>query len=675
MSHRPEIATRPRRARGPRSENRMRVLFDNDLAGIFRVSWEGIILDCNDAFAHMLGVASAADLRGRSVLDFYNDPADRARNLAQLEHDTTLPVREVCLRRPDGTIIWVLASASRISGQTSASDIAGTVIDITPRKRAVDALLESEGRFRSVVHTAGSAIMCLDLEQRITEFNPAAERVFGRRREDVIGRDYTTLLPAAVREKVRDDLRRVAAGDAIADFENVVARPGGTFAVLLWNIQSLADSQGRRLGVVAVGQDITERLQAEESLLRQRRYLRVLSDTDRAILALQKPETIAAAVLQHIEVLLPCRGAAVIAYDFEAGEARLLAARGDPGGPVVAARPLTDRDFGDDPAAGVEGAAGRSLALPLVAQGLPIGLLQINELSGPGPVTSSEAELARHVASSETELASHVADRLAVALQNARLFEGARDARLRLEAVSVRLVDVQESERRRIARELHDEVGQALTGLKLQLEMAAAQSGPSAGLGQACSIVQRLIEQVRDLSLDLRPAMLDDLGLVPALLWHIERYTARTGVHIRFVHHGLGERFAANVETASYRIVQEALTNVARHARTHEAVVRARRTATDLELEISDRGIGFDPAATDLNLSTGVSSMRERTTLLGGTFRITSAPDAGTTVRASLPLDRTPKRQTPDVLARARTAYERARRRRSPPVGRESRRT
>ena len=281
-------------------------------------------------------------------------------------------------------------------------------------------------------------------------------------------------------------------------------------------------------------------------------------------------------------------------------------------------------------------------------------MLQINHLSGAG-----------HVTTSETELASGVADRLAVALQNARLFEGARDARLRLEAVSVRLVDVQESERRRIARELHDEIGQALTGLKLQLEMSVAGAGASDGLRSACSIAQRLIEQVRDLSLDLRPAMLDDLGLVPALLWHIERYTARTGVRIKLLHDGLRDRLPANVETAAYRIVQEGLTNVARHARTHEATVRVRRTASDIELEIVDRGIGFDPAVTDLNLSTGVSGMRERTTLLGGTFRISSAPESGTMIRASLPLDRPPKRHTiPDILARTRAAYERARGRR-----------
>jgi PAS domain S-box-containing protein len=661
MPHNPQIATWLWSGKdGASSGDRpMRALFDTDLAGIFRVSWDGIILDCNDGFAHMLGLGSAAEVWGRTILDFYADPAERPLLLAELELGKPIPGREVCLRRADGSIIWILGSASRVSSATSAPEVVGAAIDITIRKRMTDALLESEARFRSVVHMAGSAIMCLDLEQRITEFNPAAERVFGRRRADVLGHDYPMLLPAAVQDKVRSDFRRVAAGEEIADFENVLARPDGQRTVVRWTIQPFADTDGSRRGVVAVGQDITERQRVEESLLRQARYLRALTDTDRAILALQKPETIAAAVLRHIEDLLPCRGASVIAYDFEAGEARLLAARGDPGGPILATRPLTDLDFGDGEAEH-EPPAGRSLALPLVAQAVPIGLLQINHLCGAGHVTASERELARGVA-----------DRLAVALQNARLFEGARDARLRLESVSVRLVDVQESERRRIARELHDEIGQALTGLKLQLEMATAAAEAPEGLRSAHSIAQRLIEQVRDLSLDLRPAMLDDLGLVPALLWHIERYTARTGVRIKLVHEGPGDRMAANVETAAYRIVQEALTNVARHARIHEATVRVRRTTDGIELEISDRGAGFDPSITDLNVSTGISSMRERTTLLGGAFHVSSAPGTGTTIRASLPLDHAPKRQTiPDILARSRAEYERARRRRSLPAGR-----
>src|SRR4029450_3766452 len=124
-----------------------------------------------------------------------------------------LPVREVCLRRADGAIVWILASASRVSNETAAPETVGTAIDITSRRRAADALLESEARFRSVVHMAGLAIMCLDLEQRITEFNPAAERVFGRRRVDVLGLDYAMLLPPAVREKVRADFRRVGGGE------------------------------------------------------------------------------------------------------------------------------------------------------------------------------------------------------------------------------------------------------------------------------------------------------------------------------------------------------------------------------------------------------------------------------------------------------------------------------
>ncbi len=204
----------------------------------------------------------------------------------------------------------------------------------------------------------------------------------------------------------------------------------------------------------------------------------------------------------------------------------------------------------------------------------------------------------------------------------------------RLRALSRRLVEVQEAERRHIARELHDEVGQALTGIKLTLEMGACR--PAQG---AREMVGELIEKVRNLSLDLRPSMLDDLGLLPALLWHFERYTAQTGVRVAFRHAGLeGRRFAPEVETGAYRIVQEALTNVARHAGVGEATVRLWADREALNVQVEDAGAGFDPEA-DLSAHAtgGLSGMRERAALLGGRLRIDSAIGAGAHLTAELP--------------------------------------
>jgi PAS domain S-box-containing protein len=208
-----------------------------------------------------------------------------------------------------------------------------------------------------------------------------------------------------------------------------------------------------------------------------------------------------------------------------------------------------------------------------------------------------------------------------------------------LQALSRRLLEVQEQERRALARELHDEVGQALTGLKLTLEAAHHDPGGAGErLGEALALVQDLAGRARDLSLRLRPTMLDDLGLLPALLWYQERYTARTGVHVRLGHCGLGRRFAPAVETAAYRIAQEALTNVARHARVGEAVVWAEVEGGWLRLAVEDWGVGFDPAARTNGESGGVSGMRERAALLGGRLVVEAVPGAGTRVVAELPV-------------------------------------
>src|SRR5688500_14545383 len=148
MPHNPEIATWLWSGKDGASagDRPMRALFDTDLAGIFRVTWDGVILDCNDGFAHMLGLASAADVWGRTILDFYADPAERPRLLAELELGEPISSREVCLRRADGSTIWILGSASRVSSATSPPEIVGAAIDITSRKRMTDALLESEAR-------------------------------------------------------------------------------------------------------------------------------------------------------------------------------------------------------------------------------------------------------------------------------------------------------------------------------------------------------------------------------------------------------------------------------------------------------------------------------------------------------------------------------------------------
>jgi PAS domain S-box-containing protein len=210
----------------------------------------------------------------------------------------------------------------------------------------------------------------------------------------------------------------------------------------------------------------------------------------------------------------------------------------------------------------------------------------------------------------------------------------------RLKFLSLRLMEVQEAERRKIALELHDEIGQLLTGLKLSLEMGRRLPAHELGgsLDQARALVNELMARVRNLSLDLRPAMLDDLGLLPTLLWHIEHYTAQTQVKVNFKHSGLERRrFAPEVETAAYRLVQEALTNVARHAHVLEATVRLSTHQRTLLIEVEDRGSGFNvELALAASETSGLAGMRERAVLLDGQLTVESQLGEGTRLTAEL---------------------------------------
>jgi len=212
----------------------------------------------------------------------------------------------------------------------------------------------------------------------------------------------------------------------------------------------------------------------------------------------------------------------------------------------------------------------------------------------------------------------------------------------RLRQLSHRLVEVQETERRHLARELHDEVGQLLTGLKLRLEICQRlpREESTETLAEAQGGVNELVRRVREMSLNLRPAVLDDLGLLAAFHWLFQRYTAQTGVRVDFSEVGLkSRRFAPELETAAFRIVQEALTNVARHAAVQQATVQATLAAEFFTVQIRDAGRGFDPQAMlAAHTSNGLAGMSERALLLGGQLEIVAAPGQGASITAHLPL-------------------------------------
>jgi len=206
----------------------------------------------------------------------------------------------------------------------------------------------------------------------------------------------------------------------------------------------------------------------------------------------------------------------------------------------------------------------------------------------------------------------------------------------RMQALSNQLLRVQEDERHAIARELHDQVGQLLTGLRFQLE--AVRTKPEA-LAEALTITDDLLRTVRELTLQLRPRMLDDFGLRPALEWHIDRFRKQTGIAVELDIALPDTRLSTVLETTVYRMVQEALTNVARHSGATAAIVTVAADDQALHVEISDRGRGFDTVtALARHTSIGLAGLTERVGLAGGNIELFSQPGQGTRIHAEFAL-------------------------------------
>ncbi|MBN2374128.1 PAS domain-containing protein, partial [bacterium] len=219
-------------------------------------------------------------------------------------------------------------------------------------------------------------------------------------------------------------------------------------------------------------------------------------------------------------------------------------------------------------------------------------------------------------------------------------------AKQRLEALARELINTQEKERQRIAKELHDELGQALSTIKINLSLLeknldSDSSKAEATIKQTYNILDMLILDLKRISLDLRPSMLDDLGLDTTLQWYIKEFKERTKMEVEYSISGIKKRLPSNTEIALYRIVQEALTNIVKHSSANKVKISIRKDKKNIKVNIEDNGRGFSVENAfnpeTRGISFGIMGMQERVKDLGGDFKITSKETKGTTLSLSVP--------------------------------------
>jgi PAS domain S-box-containing protein len=523
------------------------------------------------------------------------------------------------------------------------------------RQEGASQLWQSEREFRTLVENLPDMIARFDTELRHLYVSSTLLRLTGRPIEDFVGKSNLELgLPGEVTRQWNSSIKRVLATGRPERLEFEFPSPDAT-RHFDCRLVAERDSDGKIQSVLSVARDVTERWLAYEAEKRARTVADALRETTVLLTRSLDRETVLSTMLDCLRRLVPFDRARVMLLE---AESRVSVRAIFDGKHVVplepAARPEFDPD--DHPIVRDILSTGAAVMIPdirvlpdwsLPTDGsaevswLGVPLYARGDVAGLFSLSKSEPD---YFSEEHVRLAEAMSTQASVAVENSVLFEQMQASTQRLQALSRRIVEVQESERRHIARELHDEAGQALVSLRYGLRMLERQIDLGDSITEKVSeLVNRtdaVIDGLHRLAADLRPASLDHLGLEAALRQYSRSAATETGLAVRFKARGFTEeRLGPAVETALYRVVQEAVANVVRHARATCVDIFVRHRGESIMLMIEDDGVGFDERLVPLDGHFGLLGMRERAAALGGTLTVESTPGAGTTIVVEVPID------------------------------------
>jgi PAS domain S-box-containing protein len=589
------------------SQRRFQAVFENSLEAILLMDNAGRYVDANPAACQLLGYDREELLR-LTVADV-TPGVDR-------ERIPELMRRFLAAGTLHGeyTLVCKGGVTQEVEYRSVANILPGLHLgvhrDVTERKRVETALQESHALLRAVVQGIPQALFVKDRAGRYLLLNAPGARLVGKSVEDVIGRDDTALFdPETAQQFAEADRRVMETGEAMIYEETGTA--AGVTRTYLTTKAPFRGPDGEIDGLIGVALDVTERRAAEQELRRQKEVLQTIFD--------------------HIPVM--------INFVDPSGRVRLVNGEWE----RVMGWSLSDAQ-GRDMIAEFYPDPDEQRRVREFVRNPPRGWADFKVHTRDGRVVDTAWANVLLSDGTSIGIGNDITERKKAEAERERLHREVAAARAELEVLSRRLIEAQEAERAHLARELHDEIGQVLTTVNLTLEAVRARAGPAAAerLDESRRVVDRAIEQVRSLSLDLRPASLDLLGLEPALRAYLARQTAHAGLALEFTNSLGGERLSPTLETVCFRVAQEATTNVVRHARATRLSVDLSRTGGEVRVTIRDDGAGFNVAAAWERVfrgeGFGLAGMRERVQLFGGQINVESAVGSGTTIVVHFPI-------------------------------------
>ena len=503
--------------------------------------------------------------------------------------------------------------AVSISALGSAGIGIGTlmVLGIAILTCLVDRLQEERALLNELFEQAPQVATLMTEDNRVVRVNGEFSRIFGYTPQETLGRRLSDLIvPTAFRDEFEKHAELVAHGQRV-DAEGVRRRKDGSFLhVLIVHVP--VSMPGGKIAVYGIYHDITERKRAEDALRRNERYLAAgqkLSHTGSWALNVSSGELFWSQETFRIFGFDPAKTIASLVETF------------------------LQRIHPDD--------------RPGIEQGLKEAPMATGNYEVDYRIVLPDGSI-KHVHDviyPLTNQAGRVVERYGVIMdvtERRRAEEELQKSRDQLRALTAQLQNVREEERTRVAREIHDELGQALTAIKLDVTALVrklpADQEPAVQRGQSIlKLLDDAIQSVQRISTDLRPGILDDLGLGAALEWAAEEFETRTGTRCRISMPDEDINVDPDRATALFRIFQEILTNVARHAKATQVNVWLAKENGNLALEVHDNGLGISEEQLSAGKSLGILGMRERARLLGGELIIQGVHGAGTTVRARIP--------------------------------------
>jgi PAS domain S-box-containing protein len=518
-----------------------------------------------------------------------------------LETGVSVYEEEVVIEKPDGSRVTVSVHIDPIRDKNGA--IVGVVNffhDIGERKKAD----RNTRTLAAIVETSDDAIVSKNLDGTIISWNKGAERIFGYTAEEAIGQHILLIVPSDRWEEEARILEQLRRGARVDHFETIRRHKDGTRLDVSLTISPIRDAAGRLVGASKVGRDITDRKRSERAQAEQARLLDLSSD--------------AIFVRDSGDRVTYWNNAASELYGYTRGEAL---------GRVT--HELLRTKF-PEPL--------ESITRQLHRDGRWIGELVHERKDGRQTTVGSRWVLERDADGKPR----------AILETNTDITERKRAEQVRAEAeLSARLLQAQDEERRRLARELHDGVGQLLAGISINISHVAKEKEKLSPDKARCveenlNLIGQASAEIRTVSYLLHPPLLDEIGLQSALKWFIDGFAERSKIKVALeIPADLG-RLPANYELTLFRIAQECLNNIYRHSGSFTALVRLWRTPEKIEMEVRDQGRGIDQETqskvnADATVGVGFRGMKERARLVGGNLTVQSNGN-GTAVLVVLPL-------------------------------------